>query len=499
MASRAKTLALSTLSRPFDVRLSLPGSKSFANRALVCAALAGRPCALSNLSPGDDTALMLNVLADLGWSVRGRGSNVALKPPARPKATAREGRATIFTGAAGTATRFACALLCVTPGRFILDGNKRMRERPMADLIAALRQLGAKITEKGKPGCVPLEIEGASLRGGKCVLSGEVSSQFLSALLLVAPMVGGGVTIEVRGELVSKPYVDITMNVMRAFGLPEKCIKRDGYRKFVISPGSYSCDRYECPPDATAASYFWGAAAVSGSTCVIDGLTRQDVQGDVRFVDVLERMGCQVLEFPNGLGVRGLSPKGTVPVSTGESDIRGTRANSGRATSRRRVNGPSRDGDSPLWGQSPLRSAGTVPCDAMPDCAQTLAVVCAFAQGTSRLTGLSTLRVKETDRIAALQAELKKLGAGTRAGQDWLEIDGLGCLAQRRVRSQKAPTIQTYEDHRMAMSFAIAGLRTPLRIAHPEVVSKSFPGFWEYWEKLRLRKSAQNKSTQPAP
>lgn len=437
-----KSRALTPITQPFDVRLSLPGSKSFANRALVCAALAGRPCSLSNLSPGDDTALMLNVLADLGWSVRGRGANVELKPAARPKATARGGLATIFTGAAGTATRFACALLSVTPGRFLLDGNKRMRERPMGDLIAALRQLGAKITERGKPGCVPLEIEGASLRGGKCVLSGEVSSQFLSALLLVAPMVSKGVTIEVRGELVSKPYVDITLSVMRAFALPDSCIKRDGYRKFVIKPGSYTCERYECPPDATAASYFWGAAAVTGGTCVIDGLTRQDIQGDVHFVDVLERMGCEVLEFPNGLGVSGQA-----------------------------------------------RTAIEADMSAMPDCAQTLAVVCAFAQGTSRLTGLSTLRVKETDRIAALQAELKKLGVAMRAGQDWLEIDGLGSRAQsperkRRVRSQKAPTIQTYEDHRMAMSFAIAGLRVPLRIEHPEVVSKSFPGFWEYWKKL---------------
>jgi 3-phosphoshikimate 1-carboxyvinyltransferase len=360
-----KSRALTPITQPFDVRLSLPGSKSFANRALVCAALAGRPCSLSNLSPGDDTALMLNVLADLGWSVRGRGANVELKPPARPKATAREGRASIFTGAAGTATRFACALLCVTPGRFILDGNKRMRERPMGDLIAALRQLGAKITERGKPGCVPLEIEGASLRGGTCLLSGEVSSQFLSALLLVAPMVSMGVTIEVRGELVSKPYVDITLNVMRAFGLPDSCIKREGYRRFVVKPGTYGCERYECPPDATAASYFWGAAAVSGSTCVIDGLTRQvegsggareselrerafPLQGDVRFVDCLERMGCKVLDFPNGLGVRGQA-----------------------------------------------RTAIEADMSAMPDCAQTLAVVCAFAQGTSRLTGLSTLRVKK--------------------------------------------------------------------------------------------------------
>ncbi len=462
-----KSRALTPITQPFDVRLSLPGSKSFANRALVCAALAGRPCSLSNLSPGDDTALMLNVLADLGWSVRGRGANVELKPPARPKATAREGRASIFTGAAGTATRFACALLCVTPGRFILDGNARMRERPMADLIDALRQVGAKITEKGKPGCVPLEIEGASLRGGKCVLSGEVSSQFLSAVLMVAPMVGKSVTIEVRGELVSKPYVDITLNVMRSFGLPDSCIKRMGYRRFVVKPGSYGCERYECPPDATAASYFWGAAAVSGSMCVIDGLTRQvegsggareselrewafPLQGDVRFVDVLERMGCQVLEFPNGLGVKGHA-----------------------------------------------RAAIKADMSAMPDCAQTLAVVCAFAQGTSRLTGLSTLRVKETDRIAALCVELAKLGVVTRSGDDWLEVDGRG--DKYFATTKRAPTIKTYEDHRMAMSFAIAGLITPLKIEHPEVVTKSFPGFWEYWDKITSRRSTRNKSTPPGP
>ncbi len=450
-----KARTLNPTAQPFDLRLSLPGSKSFANRALVCAALAGRKCSLSNLSPGDDTALMLNVLADLGWSVRGRGDHVDLNPRARPAIAAGEGRRTIYTGAAGTATRFACALLCVTPGRFVLDGNVRMRQRPMADLIHALRQLGATITEKGKPGCVPLEIEGASLRGGKCVLSGEVSSQFLSALLLVAPMVGGGIEIDVQGVLVSKPYVDITLNVMRAFGLPDACVKRDGYRRLVVKPGAYGCERYDCPPDATAASYFWGAAAVTGSTCVVDGLTRQDVQGDVKFVDCLRRMGCEALEFPNGLGVRGLFQSGIGPASRG------------------------------TVGAGALRAI-EADMSSMPDCAQTLAVVCVFAQGTSRLTGLSTLRVKETDRIAALQAELKKLGVTTRAGEDWLEIDGQGQKAEVRGRkSRPLPVIKTYEDHRMAMSFAIAGLRTPLRISHPEVVSKSFPGFWEYWERLQ--------------
>ena len=432
---------ITPLSKPFDVRLELPGSKSFSNRALVCAALSGVPCTIQNLSPADDTGLMLNVLANLGLSVRrpnplSKEVTVAPQPGLPPSPY----RVQIYTGPAGTVTRFTAALLTVLPGQFLLDGNERMRERPMGELIGALRQLGAQITEKGKPGCVPLEIEGASLRGGRCRLRGDVSSQFLSALLMVGPTRAGGIEIEIEGELASKPYADITIEVMRAFGLE---VERDGYRRFhtLESKGHGRGARatYTCPPDGTAASYFWGAAAVSGGRCVIDGLTRQDVQGDVKFVELLGQMGCEILEFPNGLGV-GAAPSGR-PLQAINADLA-----------------------------------------ALPDCAQTLAVVCAFAKGTSRLTGLATLRVKETDRIAALQAELKKLGVETRAGEDWLEIDG-----KPRLGSQAGlpvPRVSTYDDHRMAMSFAITGLRVPLDIENPECVSKSFPTFWEYWERL---------------
>lgn len=456
------TLRLITpVSKPFDVRLELPGSKSFSNRALVCAALSGSPCTIQNLSPADDTGLMLNVLANLGLSVRrpnplSKEVTIAPQPGLPPSPY----RVQIYTGPAGTVTRFTAALLTVLPGQFLLDGNERMRERPMGELIGALRQLGAQIVEKGKPGCVPLEIEGASLRGGKCRLRGDVSSQFLSALLMVGPTRAGGIEIEIEGELASKPYADITIEVMREFGLE---VERDGYRRFHalesrnagLRPAGGRDGRgpYVCPPDGTAASYFWGAAAVAGGKCVIDGLTRQDVQGDVKFVELLGQMGCEILEFPNGLGV------GAVP--------------SGR-----------------------LLQAIEADLSALPDCAQTLAVVCAFAEGTSRLTGLATLRVKETDRIAALQAELAKLGVVTRAGPDWLEIDGLGNRSPEQSAKQtnrrgstasprsRRVVIHTYDDHRMAMSFAIAGLRVPLEIEHPECVSKSFPTFWEYWERL---------------
>jgi 3-phosphoshikimate 1-carboxyvinyltransferase len=425
------SLSLKPTTKPIDARFELPGSKSYANRALVCAALSDAPCFIRNISPAEDTALMLNLLADLGWQVTRANPlsrDLQLRPPARPAAHDR----IMYTGAAGTVARFATALLTVIPGRFTLDGNDRMRERPMSELIHALNHLGAHIFETRLPGCLPLEIVGGKLRGGKCTLKGDVSSQFVSALLLVAPTRAGGIEITIDGELVSKPYVEMTLEVMRAFGVPDSAISRDSYARIHVNEAPYRPTEYTCPPDATAASYFWGAAAVTGGVCVIDGLTRQDTQGDAQFAAVLGRMGCEVQEFPNGLGVRG--PNTLKPVNADMAD--------------------------------------------MPDCAQTLAVVCAFAAGTSRLTGLSTLRVKETDRIAALEAELGKLGVATRSGPDWLEVDGGTALT---------PDVQisTYDDHRMAMSFAIAGLRVPLAIKDPGCVDKSFPTFWEYWDKLK--------------
>ncbi|MHC4840222.1 MAG: 3-phosphoshikimate 1-carboxyvinyltransferase [Planctomycetota bacterium] len=428
------TKALNPISQPFDIRLELPGSKSFANRALVCVALSGRECVIRNVSPADDTALMLNVLADLGWAVtrpNRASTEVTLKPPAKPYAHPVE----IYTGPAGTTTRFSTALLTAVPGEFTLDANARMRERPMGDLINVLRSLGAEIEELGNPGCVPLRIKGGSLRGGECSIAGDVSSQFLSALMMVAPTRGGGVTIDVDGELVSKPYADITLQVMRDMGLSDDYVKRDGHTRFIIGEGEYGAPEYSVPPDGTAASYFWGAAAITGSKCVINNLTRQDVQGDVAFVGLLEQMGCKVLEFQDGLGI---DATGAGALSAHDADL-----------------------------------------SALPDCAQTLAVVCAFAKGTSRLSGLGTLRVKETDRIAALQEELGKLGVQTQAGDDWLEIEG-----NPELKLADPVNIATYDDHRMAMSFALAGLRVPVNIEEPDVVSKSFPTFWDVWSEV---------------
>ncbi len=429
--------ALTPLSKPFDARLELPGSKSYSNRAIVCAALSNAPCTIRNISPSDDTALMLNVLSDLGWQVtrpNPLSNDVNLTPPAKPYAPPHA--IEINAGAAGTVARFAAALLTVVPGRFVLDGNGRMRERPMSGLLDALRQLGATITDKGRPGGLPVEIEGASLRGGKCRLPGGISSQFLSALLMVAPTRGAGVEIEVDGDLTSKPYVDMTLEVMREFGFE---LERDGYKRFRSADLRSAGGRdgrapYPCPPDATAAGYFWAAAAVTRSRCVIDGLTRKSMQGDVALVRLLEQMGCRVLEFPDGLGVDATS----------------------------------------------LRELRAIDADmvSMPDSAQTLAVVCAFATGTSRLSGLRTLRGKETDRIEALRVELSKLGANVQTGPDWIEVEAAAGSADG------SPTITTYSDHRTAMSFAVAGLRVPLAVENPGCVSKSFPAFWDYWARL---------------
>ncbi len=428
------------ISKPFDLRIELPGSKSYANRAIVCAALTNARCTIRNISPSDDTALMLNVLADLGWQAARPNpvsSDVTLMPPAKPFIPPHPVQ--IWAGAAGTVARFAAALLTVVPGQFVLDGDERMRERPMGPLLNALRQLGANIEDRGRSGHLPVEIEGASLRGGKCTVPGGISSQFVSALLMVAPTRGASVEIEVDGDLVSKPYADMTIEVMKEFGL---AVERDEYRRFWRATVPAACGPearapYTCPPDATAAGYFWGAAAVTGSKCVIDGLTRQDAQGDAALVALLKQMGCGAIELPDGLGI----------------DATGV-----------------------------LLRPINADMSAMPDSALTLAVVCAFAEGTSRLTGLGTLREKETDRIEALRAELSKLGAGVRAGPDWLEIDGAGNKSPERKRRV---TVQTYNDHRMAMSLAIASLRLPLTIENPKCVSKSFPTFWECWSRLK--------------
>ena len=311
----------------------------------------------------------------------------------------------------------------------MLDGVARMRERPIRDLLGALLTLGVVAESVNGHGCPPVRVRGGGLPGGDCRLRGDVSSQFLTALLQVAPYAGRDVRIEIVGDLISKPYIDITQSVMHSFGVE---MQNDEYRRLSVKAGQrYVGREYVVEADASNASYFLAAAAVTGGSVTLENLGSHSIQGDIQFVDVLERMGCSI-------------SRGEKLSITGPSRLQGIEAD----------------------------------LEAIPDTAQTLAVVAAFAEGPSHLTGLASLRVKETDRLKAITTELSKLGVRVDEGRDDWTItpppDGL----------YTAGAIDTYDDHRMAMSFAVAGLRVPgITVNDPGCVAKTFPDFWERWER----------------
>ena len=426
--SYPQTLRLFPAPSPVRASVTLPGSKSITNRALLLAALADGESRLRAPLHSEDTEYMSQALRDLGVTVEAtpdgdfvvQGSGGRLAAPSK----------TLFIGNSGTTVRFLTAAACLaSPGTdVVLDGVPRMRERPIRDLLGALLALGGRAESVNGHGCPPVRIHGGGLTGGGCRLRGDVSSQFLSALLQVAPYAVQDVQIEIVGDLVSKPYVDITQSVMRTFGVE---FENDGYHHLSVRASQrYQGRDYAIEADASNASYFLAAAAVTRGTVTLENLGSDSIQGDAHFVDVLERMGCQV--------TRG--PKIT------------------------------------LSGPANLRAID-VDMEAIPDTAQTLAVVCAFADGPSYLTGLASLRIKETDRLQAITKELTKLGVGVEEGRDSWRIvpPGQGEL--------NGAAIDTYQDHRMAMSFAVAGLRIPdLVINDPGCVAKTFPDFWERWE-----------------
>lgn len=421
-----KRVLLTPPTKPLIANIEVLGSKSYTNRALITAALASGTSVLSSASISADCDVMVKALQRLGITI-------TTEQNAHGTTLTVEGQGGAFTplngeidiGPAGTTIRFLTALCAGIPGAdIVLKGSERMHERPIKDLVEALRTMGARIEYLGTEGCPPLRIHSSShLKGGTVKMDGSISSQFFSSLLLSAPLCTGALTIEVIGEQISKPYIDMTLQSARDFGVT---IENHSYKRYVCSAGQrYAPRNVQIEGDASGASYLWGLAALSQGTMTVRNINPQSAQGDIHFPEVLMRMGCSVSSDARSITVKG--PKALAAI---EIDL-----------------------------------------SSMPDTAQTLAVIAACAKGTSVLKGLSTLRVKETDRIAALHTELGKMGIQCESGPDYLIVHG---------GTPHGARIATYEDHRMAMSFAILATRVEgIEIEEPLVVEKSFPTFWE--------------------
>lgn len=405
--------------------LKVPGSKSITNRALVAAALADGTSVVDGALIAEDSEVMIRALAQLGVAVEVQGTSVVVRGAGGPPPAAV---ADLDLRLSGTSIRFLTALAALGHGRYRLDGNARMRQRPIQDLLDALGELGANATTDGHNGCPPVTVHGAGLQGGTARIHGGRSSQYLSALLLAAPYADGPVRLEVVGELQSKPFVDMTIDLMAAFGVP---VEREAYRSFVVRPGRYRARPYQVEGDAMAAGYFWAAAAVTGGRVRVTNLGRNTRQGDARLASVLETMGCQVRWSEDGSEVQG--PRG------------------GR-----------------------LRGDLDLDLNDMPDQAQTLAVVALFADGPVRIANVGNLRIKETDRISAVAHELGRLGAVVEEEDDAFTVHPLDAAPTAPV------ALDTYGDHRMAMALAVAGARIPnVVIKDPGCVSKTYPRFFD--------------------
>ena len=426
-----------------------PGSKSITNRALVCAALARGRSTLTGALVSEDVEVMLASLKELGVAIEAFDDGTTLIVDGCDGAWPAR-KAELFVANSGTTMRFLTAAAALGHGRFRLDGVPRMRQRPIGDLVAALRSLGVEARCEGANDCPPVTIHAAGLAGGSVEIAGDISSQFLSGLMLVAPYARQDMDILLAGKLVSVPYVAMTQQLMEAFGGkvtkpgPSNAVLREMMRVLADQltadanwrQNRVACDRryigreYAIEPDASAASYFFAAAAVTAGAVTVNGLTRHSLQGDMAFCDCLERMGAQVEYSDDATTVRGGALRGI------EVDM-----------------------------------------NAISDTASTLAVVALFADGPTAIRNIAHVRHKETDRIAATACELRKLGAQVEELPDGFIV---------HPKQLHGATIDTYDDHRMAMSFAVAGLRIPgVIIRNPRCTEKTYPKFFEDFEKLR--------------
>lgn len=423
-----QSIQIIPLQRKPEGRVWVPGSKSYTNRALIMAALAPGRSKIYGSSSSEDSLVLIRALGKVGIKIKTAGDSLVVDSGQKHLAAVLK----INLGAAGTALRFFTAYASLCLGQIILDGSKRMRERPIGDLVRALKQLGVKIKYLGEKGFPPLKIQGGTIEGGKVEMRGSVSSQYISALLMIAPVLNKGLDLKVKGKQISKSYIDMTLDGLQKFGVS---VQNRDYQYYRVDPQEeYKAVEFYVEGDASGGSYFWAIAALTGGNARVLNINPDSAQGDVHFPALLGRMGCRVKRNKEAGWIE--------------------------------VEGP------------PALQAISVNMERMPDTAQTLAVVAAFAQGQSKITGLSSLRVKETDRLAALQKELFRMGIKSKIGRDYILIDG---------GKPKGAEILTYQDHRMAMAFAVAGARiSNMIITDSQVVTKSFPKFWEELEKFGI-------------
>jgi 3-phosphoshikimate 1-carboxyvinyltransferase len=422
-------LAITPFKAPIQAVVSVPGSKSLSNRALIVSSLATGKSRLSNILHSDDTRYMMAHLRTLGVALEASEDRVEVEgrggvfPPVQ---------ASLFCGNAGTTVRFLTALCALVPGTQIVTGEERMQARPIRDLVSALSGLGADI--EAPSGCPPVTIRSGVLRGGTVRVQANLSSQYLSALLMIAPYAQHAVTLDVAEGLVSESYVELTVDVMGAFGVE---VQRPTPRQFVIPRSPYAGRSFAIEGDATSAGYWWALAALTGSRITVPNVQPSSHQGDLDFLKILERLGCTV-SLEHGVTVQG------PPVLTGP---------------------------------------GVVEMNRLPDGVMTLAVLAAVAKGETRIVNVANLRIKESDRLAALVTELRRLGIEAEELSDGIRIVG---------GTPHGADIETYADHRMAMSFGILGARVPgVRIGAPECVSKSYPTFFEALQALTVAPGAR--------
>lgn len=421
-------------------KFQIPGSKSYTNRALVMAALANGQSTLINPLKSDDTKFMIESLRNLGieineyddkFVVRGTGGKFEIKSNK------------LFSGIAGTTSRFLSALSCIIGNEVEIHGEGKLLERPIGQLVDGIKQLGVEVRYLGKVGSIPLRINGTKISNYEISMKGDVSSQYFTALLLIAPLLEKGLTINVEGEQVSKSYIDMTINGMKEFGV---LVENDNYKKYSVRPNQeYKSREYRVEGDWSSASYFCALGALHKGQVEIENINNNSTQGDKEFPMLLEKMGARVEYNQNSIKI------------SGGNNLVG------------------------------------IQCDMeqMPDTAMTLAVVAVFADGITHIKGLSTLKVKETDRLEAMKNEFAKCGIKSEITSDSIKIYGNPDLFEKQI-SERIVKIETYHDHRIAMAFGILGtVVSGIEILNPSVVNKSFPKFWEY---LDIIKNEQNEN-----